>query len=300
MPRLLSVRTIALAAAVVWSANVLSQPGMTATKFEARVSNDATSLVARASTWAADISSMAARSGQVVRAVTTAHPAAPAAATAPAGAAAWVVTTPRGAPVTWSSCSTIHYVLNVNQAPPGTAAEVAQAFKLLSGPSGLRFVLDGYTNVIPQMSWSTTQFKHYAPFSNMTFPPVILAFASKSQSDLFRGAQSNVIAMTGPDYIGSSSGAGDHYISAQGVIEASYFDSLAKGFGSGVTQGEVLLYELSHVLGLGEGQNPADISYQDMIPRAAAALGPGDITALRALGHGACYKPAESLTPSPS
>jgi hypothetical protein len=93
--------------------------------------------------------------------------------------------------------------------------------------------------------------------------------------------------MSGPQYISTPEGTYE-YVTGESVIDARYFASLAHGFGSGITQGELLLHELAHIAGLGESDNPANICYEVMIPRASASFGPGDLAALKILGQGSC------------
>lgn len=197
--------------------------------------------------------------------------------------AAWMNTTPSGAPVTWHSC-TIDYVLYVHEAPGTTAvtAQVRHALALLTAASGIHFVFQGYTNVIPSNEWATTGYKADPALAGDTYPPVNFGWASRGQSDLFAHGPANAIAMTGPDYV--TGPGGEHYVSGAGVIDASYAKTLTPGFGAGVTEGEVLVHEWEHILGLGEGTNPADSSYTEMIPRTAVRLGASDTAALHTLG----------------
>jgi hypothetical protein len=207
--------------------------------------------------------------------------------TQPAPGSTWMNVSPDGTPVRWDPCQTINYVLNVSEAPAGSTAEVAHALTEISAAAGLHFAFDGYTSAIPTKEWPTTQYKQYRQFTRDTYPPVLIAWAYKSQTHVFDPpVRSNVVAMTGPQYVGT--GMGEHYVTGEGVIDAAYASTLQRGFGAGTTQGELLLHELSHIVGLGESTNPANISYEAMIPRTSASFGRTDLAALKILGEGQC------------
>lgn len=264
------IRWIAFLAVGVWLASLWTQPGMTGPKLLAHLEGD-----------------VAQANGQIVAALHSAgvH----SSASAATGVAyTWMNTTAAGTPVTWGTCS-VHYVLNVDEAPGGKAvtSQVVRALAMITGASGIHFVFDGYTHVIPTNEWATTGFKADPTLAGDTYPPVAFGWAYRNQTDLFNGpsAPADAVAMTGPDTV--SGPGGEHYVSGSGVIDASYAAGLTPGFGAGLTEGELLVHELEHVVGVGEGSNPANLDYTQMIPRGAVTLGPGDVAALRTLG-GAC------------
>src|SRR6195952_832476 len=64
-----------------------------------------------------------------------------------------LLTTTGHAVIRWNPCVPIRYKVNVAHAPKGSLAEVKTAIAKLHAASGLIFVYQGQTNVIPQSSF---------------------------------------------------------------------------------------------------------------------------------------------------
>lgn len=256
------IRWIAGLAVLVWVLSTFLRPGMGVASLASHLRSDLSSLHNKVTAVLGPVLHVSA---------------------APGTAAQWMNTTTSGAPVTWHAC-TIDYVLNVREAPGGRAVtpQVAHALALITKASGVHFIFQGYTNVVPTNEWASTGYKADPALAKDVYPPVDFGWAYRNQSDLFNSGPADAIAMTGPDFVPGP--GGEHYVSGAGVIDASYAKTLTPGFGAGVTEGEVLVHEWEHIVGLGEGTNPQDLSYTEMIPRSRAALGTGDIAQLRALG----------------
>ena len=67
------------------------------------------------------------------------------------------------------------------------------------------------------------------------------------------------------------------------VLNAGFNGDLANGFGSGFTWGEVLMHELSHVIGLDHTDSTKQLMYPS-ITRGAARFGAGDLNGFRKVG----------------
>jgi hypothetical protein len=72
------------------------------------------------------------------------------------------------------------------------------------------------------------------------------------------------------------------------VINATAAASNSGGFGGGATEGQVVLHELGHVMGLGHVYDDQQIMFPTMRSSASAAMyAAGDYTGLTKLGRGA-------------
>ena len=209
--------------------------------------------------------------------------ASPLASTAPTGNSTsytFMSTNSDGSPIRWDSCSPIHYVTNLAEAPPGAAAVVAGAVAQLSAATGVSFVNDGATTEIPTSTRQSYQPDRYG----QRWAPVVIAWARPSETNVLPGG--NVIGEGGSFWV-QASGAPKIYVTGEVVIDSQNTGSLAASFGSGSTLGELLLHELGHVTGLGHTNDKAQIMYPVLLPIASASYGAGDLAGLARLGTAA-------------
>jgi hypothetical protein len=80
------------------------------------------------------------------------------------------------------------------------------------------------------------------------------------------------------------------------VLDAG--NRLAAGFGPGTTDGEVLLHELAHAVGLGHVLDPTQVMYPHTT-HSESQFGAGDRAGLAALGAAAGCHPAPPARPLP-
>ena len=205
------------------------------------------------------------------------------ASTAPAGPGySFLRVNPTGAPVRWNPCQAVHYRTNLSRAPANAASDLEQAIARLSRATGLRFVDDGSTTVIP----ATT----YGLDSHLHAKPAIIAWATGAQTDglgrtgdtlgwltaheLGRGGEKVLI-----DPVSHQGVA----VSGSVVIDADASRALRPGFGP-TSLGVVLMHELAHMVGLGHVNDPNDIMNPSVSPATIGSWSPGDLAGLTRLG----------------
>src|SRR5262249_53139440 len=103
--------------------------------------------------------------------------------------------TVNGHPVRWNPCDPIHYVVNLQEAPPGSIADVQEAIRRVSADTGITFVFDGSTQEIPQKDRSA-----YIPAEyGQRWAPVVIAWATQSQTDIpFHDGEDQFAAVSRP------------------------------------------------------------------------------------------------------
>lgn len=183
-----------------------------------------------------------------------------------------------GLPARWDPCTPIAYVVNYTNAPAGAQADVEQAIARLSSASGLRFVSKGLSSERAMRNRGAYQPEAYG----RSWAPVLIAWAPPGQTDLLTDAKAE--AVTVPIAVDSASGTGGaSLVSAEVVLNANR--QLAVGFGPGPSEGEVLMHELGHVVGLGHVSSQQDAMYPSV--RGIAAYGAGDLAGFAAVGRSA-------------
>jgi hypothetical protein len=180
-------------------------------------------------------------------------------------------------PISWNTCAPIAYVTNFTNAPPFAAQDLATALGQLSAASGFRFVDEGSTTAIPNTNWSSSQRLGYSGWA-----PVIIAFASPNQTKMFTSGD-NQIGSGGAAWVVGPEGDVD----VSGAITIDSSETYLPGFGSGLRLGTLFMHEMGHVLGLGEGPNPASFTYQ-YLGVTNQTMTPTDAAHLRVLGSGGC------------
>jgi hypothetical protein len=201
-----------------------------------------------------------------------------------AKAYSYVLTDADGSPVRFDPCAPVHYVTNLADAPPGADRMVAEAMGRLGAATGIRFVDDGPTTEEPSRERPAFQPARYG----RRWAPVLVAWSVPARSDLLPGGR--VVGEGISSWVQLPGGA-KAYTTGQAVIDRVATAGLAGGFGPGTTDGELLLHEMGHVLGLGHSSDPTEIMYADLLPLPAAAYGAGDLAGLRTLGvAGGCLR----------
>lgn len=156
-----------------------------------------------------------------------------------------------GKPLRWNPCAPIHVIVNTNEATPGALEDVKQALATLSSTSGLSFVVDGPTDVIPQSNWYSTKWQ------GSDFPPVVIAWAKTAESDVFSDGDES--GRGGPAY--ATINGETRYVTGEVILNSEQNSLYAPGFGPGMTRGTLLLHELGHLVGLNHAKDKGQVMY---------------------------------------
>jgi hypothetical protein len=193
-----------------------------------------------------------------------------------------------GVVLRWNPCAAIHYRVNTRYAPAGALADVKAAIARVRAATGITFVYDGSTSVIPQANYGYA----YNPLGSGTPPPLVIAWAKRGTgtgtSNLLTGGAE--IARGGATAMSWTTAAGVVHplraVTGLVVLDVAY-NSKPGGFATtaGGTRGGVLLHELGHVMGL---QHVRDAS-QEMNPYliSRASYGNGDNAGFAKVGKAA-------------
>ncbi|MDQ6648528.1 MAG: matrixin family metalloprotease [Actinomycetota bacterium] len=194
-------------------------------------------------------------------------------------------------PARWDPCQPIHVTVGVTYAPPGGVDDVRGALQRLGAASGLEFVEDALTEDLPSAGRPAYDRDRWGE----RWAPLLVAWVPPAATDIALppGVEAATIsvAVAGPD--------GASLVTGEVAINAAR--QLPSGFGYGETQGEVLLHELGHAVGLGHVDDPRQVMYPTTTV-GPAEYGAGDRTGLAALGRPAgCHRaPApHPLDPAP-
>jgi hypothetical protein len=187
----------------------------------------------------------------------------------------------KGRPARWDPCQPIHYVVNAAWMPAGGRADLAAALARLSTASGLRFADDGDTEERPMEGRAAYQPSRYGK----RWAPLLIAWVPAEQTDL--GVGHGVAGITVAVAIPGA--AGGSIVTGQVALDAGH--RLPAGFGPGATEGEVLLHELAHAVGLGHVLDATQVMYPQTT-NSESQYGAGDRAGLAAVGRPAGCHPA--------
>jgi hypothetical protein len=201
------------------------------------------------------------------------------------GSFSYLATNPDGSPARYDPCTPIHYVTNVAQGPANAAALVQMALAQVSTATGIQFVDDGPTTEVPDANRPLYAQGGASP----AWAPVLIAWTTPAQSNLLQGA-SSIVGEGGSWWVTAGSG-NEVYVTGEVAMNASRANNLINGFGGG-SEGQLLLHELGHVVGLGHTQDPMQIMYPTILPTHTSGYQAGDRAGLAHLGTGAgCLLP---------
>jgi hypothetical protein len=180
-----------------------------------------------------------------------------------------------GTPARYNPCQEIHYVLNLGSAPASARDDVAGAISRLANATGLTFVNDGDTTELPTSNRPIYDEGRYGD----RWVPILISWVYPSQTNQSLG--SGVLGLGGSTAVLEQGRW--VYVTGQVTLNADFNASFGTGFGAGYTWGEVVMHEVSHVLGLHHVDSSAEIMYPTATSR-VAEFGPGDLTGLYSLG----------------
>jgi hypothetical protein len=185
-----------------------------------------------------------------------------------------------GQPVSFDACRTIHYVVRVGAGPANGLALVTEAIRRLSAATGLRFQYDGPTNTVPQ--WEEPSKSRDVTDVGSEFTPVFIGWATPAETDIWAHAGKDVLGVGGPETLSFDNGAGELYVTGHAVLLPNA--DVSPTFGPGVTEGNLLLHELGHVVGLDHVTETGETMEPDLTKDDPDGYGPGDLQGLYGLG----------------
>lgn len=192
----------------------------------------------------------------------------------------------QGRPGRWDPCRPIPYVVQAGWIPDAGRQDLAEALRRITAASGLQFVDEGDTDEMPSSDRDPYQPERYGE----RWAPLLVGWVPQDATDLGLGdgiqGVSLAVAVPGRD--------APSLVSGQVVLDASH--RLASGFGPGTTDGEVLLHELAHAIGLGHVLDPTQVMYP-ATTNSESQFGAGDRAGLSALGVAAGCHPAPEPRP---
>lgn len=191
-----------------------------------------------------------------------------------------------GDPARWDPCTPIRYVVQAGWIPDAGRADLAEALRRLTEASGLQFVSDGDTDELPSADRAPYQPERYGE----RWAPLLIGWVPAGSSDLGLGDGTQGVSVS----VALPGREAPHLVSGQVVLDAT--NRVAAGFGPGTTDGEVLLHELAHAIGLGHVLDATQVMYPQTTS-SESQFGAGDRAGLAALGAPAGCHPAPRPRP---
>ena len=187
----------------------------------------------------------------------------------------------QGRPARFDPCRPLAYVVQAGWIPDAGRRDLAEALRRLSEASGLEFVGEGDTDEMPSSARRSFQPGRYGK----RWAPLLIGWVPAGSTDL--GLGDGVQGVSIPVAVPGK--AGPHLITAQVVLDATH--RIPSGFGAGTTDGEVLLHELAHAVGLGHVLDATQVMYPETT-NSESQFGAGDRAGLAAVGAAAGCHPA--------
>lgn len=181
-----------------------------------------------------------------------------------------------GSPVRHDPCTVIRYKVRVGSGPADAVELAHEAIARVSDATGLTFSYEGLTDEVPQKRSGTV---------STVDSPLVIAWANPDETDLFADvggdASAEAVGVGGPIVVRGGDGS-EWYVGGFVVVRTDV--PTVAGFGPGTSQGNVLLHELGHVVGLAHVDDPNELMSPWTTESTLAGYGPGDLYGLWRLG----------------
>jgi hypothetical protein len=170
-------------------------------------------------------------------------------------------------PVSYNPCRRIHYVINPNGGPSGSASFIQAAVAEASRRSGFGFTYDG-----------TRTDRSFHRLSG----PVLIGFAWPDELDQMP-ENGDAVGLGGSVLVDDGDGF-DQYRTGMVALKESWFRR-QDAQGNTAAEQAVVMHELGHVLGLAHVDDPGELMYPSVT---RTTYGPGDLEGLARLGAVRC------------
>jgi len=199
-----------------------------------------------------------------------------------AGGSSYTLSYSDGHAVRWNPCQTIRWRINLTYAPHGALSDTKEAFSRLARNTGMTFSYAGTTSRIPQKNWSDH-------VTTDTKPNIIVAWAKPGsgtgRSTLLPSGAAGYGGWAARTWVTTDGENHPMRILAGFALLNRNTNSLAGGYGSGETRGQLILHELGHAIGLEHTSDKHQIMYPTLLNRLRTSYGDGDKTGLDKLGR---------------
>jgi hypothetical protein len=178
-----------------------------------------------------------------------------------------------GRPVRFDPCRAIHYEVHIGHGPLNGTAIVHEAIARLSTATGLQFVFDGTTDVVLRDIGD-----------RKLTDPVWIGWANADETTAYGVAGSpslDTVGVGGPVTARRPDGR-EVYVTGAVVLKPTF--ALRAGFGPGKSEGNVVLHELGHLVGLAHVANLDELMNTTTGPGQHDGYGVGDLEGLYLLG----------------
>ena len=192
----------------------------------------------------------------------------------------FLATNDDGAPVGYSPCRPLHYVINAALAPQGAERLVEDSIRTISEATGITFINDGPTSEAP----SPTRAPYQKDLYGDRWAPLLIAWTTPEQAPQLKGP---VIGTGGSTHFSFGDGPKSFVTGSLELDAPQIEDDLDRAEGAAYATA-VILHELGHVMGLEHVDDPAQLMYPEI--GAPDGLADGDLNGLFELGHAQCRK----------
>ncbi len=179
-------------------------------------------------------------------------------------------------PARYNPCQEIHITTNLASAPATARQDVMGALTRVANATGITFVYDGDTAERPSKARPLYDNARYGD----RWVPILIAWVRPGETD--QNLTGGILGLGGSTAVKEQGRW--VYVTGQVTLNADYNASFGAGFGTGYTWGEVLIHEITHVMGLHHADDVKEIMYPTATAN-AAEFGPGDRTGLYNLGR---------------
>ncbi|GAB15245.1 hypothetical protein ARGLB_083_01350 [Arthrobacter globiformis NBRC 12137] len=183
-----------------------------------------------------------------------------------------------GAPVGYSPCRPLHYVVNASLAPEGAAGLVPLAIQAISKATGIQFVDDGATDEQPSDQRAPYQPETYGE----RWAPLLISWTTPDVTPKLGG---KVIGTGGSTYYSYGTGPKSYVTGSLELDAPQMATELERPDGTAYATA-VILHELGHVMGLEHVTDPVQLMYPEI--GAPDGLAAGDLNGLYQLGRTPC------------